>query len=432
MSRRVLILGAIGVLLVGGLVAGLVAARAQGSTSLPSITPAELLNKMATGAGDTTSVSGAFTWTNGLLPASDLAGLTGGGQSAAPTSVTSLLMGGSGRLWAQKGSGVRFEAQGNGGDFVVVGGKDGAWTYSSAANTATQITLPAGQGAPGASPSASFAPSPSASSEPDPLAMITQKLQQLAPTATVAVSQEQVAGQQSYILTLTPTSPTTIFGSVKVAVDGTRFVPLRVEVFAKGAAKPALSAGFTGHVSYGKIDASMFTFTPPKGATIKHQTITSPSKPGGAASTTPKTLAQHEAPLTLAQAVTKANGLGLTLTVPTQSSLPASLTFKGAAVLAPAKGHGAVAVLHYGNGFGSVALVETQPAAGQTPKTTLQQQLAKLPQGLLTKTTVNGAQGWELSTSLFNAVVWQQGKVTFVAAGSVPLATITQLTGSLH
>lgn len=430
MSRKVMILVVVGVLLVGGLIAGVVAARAQGSTSLPTLTPAQLLDKLATGAGNATSVSGDFAWTNGLIPGSDLSALTGG-QSAAPTSITSLLMGGSGRLWVQKGSGVRFEAQGNGGDFVLVAGKDGVWTYSSAANTATQITLPARKGTAGTGSPSPLA-SPSASSIVNPLATITQRLQKLAPTATVAVTQEQVAGRQSYVLTLTPTSQTTVFGSVKVAVDGTRFVPLRVQIFAKGGGSPALSAGFTGHVGFGTISANMFTFTPPAGATVKHQAITPRNALGAAAPRAQKRLGQRVAPLTLAQAVAKAQGLGLALSVPTQSSLPASLTFKGAAVVAPVKGHAVTAVLHFGSGFGSVVLVERQPAAGQTAATTLQQQLAKLPHGLLTKMTVNGAQGWELSTSLFNAVVWQQGKVTLVAAGSVPLATITQLTGSLH
>ena len=34
-------------------------------------------------------------------------------------------------------------------------------------------------------------------------------------------------------------------GSVQVAIDAKTFVPLRVEVFAKGDTTPVLSAGFT-------------------------------------------------------------------------------------------------------------------------------------------------------------------------------------------
>lgn len=428
MSRRVMILAVVAVLLVGGLVAGLVAARAQSATKLPALKPAELLSKIATAAGNTTSVSGPFTWSNGLIPAADLAGITGG-QGGAPAGIASLFMGGSGRLWLQKGSGARFAVQGNGGDLVLVAGKNGVWAYSSAANTAMQFTLPAGHGLPGAGLSALRSP---VSNLINPLAIITLKLHQLAPTATVAVSgQEQVAGRQSYILTLTPTSQTTIFGSAQVAVDGTTFVPLRVQIFAKGAGKPALSAGFTS-VSYGKIDASLFTFTPPAGATIKHQAIVLRGKLDAGAAKMRPLLGKREAPLTLAQAIAKAKGLGLTLSVPTQGSLPASLAFKGAAVMAPAKAHGVVAMLHFGSGFGSVVLVEAQSAAGQAAKATWQQQVAKLPQGLLTKTTVSGAKGYELSTSLFNAVAWQQGKVTLVAAGSVAQTTVDQLAGSLH
>ena len=67
-------------------------------------------------------------------------------------------------------------------------------------------------------------------------------------------------------------------------------------------------------------------------------------------------------------------------------------------------------------------LVESQGAAGATAN--LQQTLAGLPHGLVGATTVAGVPGYELSTSLFNVVAWQQGKVTAVAAGMVPQATL--------
>ena len=156
MSRKYLISFVLAAL-VAAAVIGVAASRAQGSTTLPSISPAALLAKVAATAKSPTPVSGSVTWTNGLVPGSDVANLLGG-QSAAPSSLAGLAMGGSGRLWVQPGNGVRLAVQGSGSDFVVVGGKDGIWTYSSATGTATHYARPAGAAAPSTPPSPSAHP----------------------------------------------------------------------------------------------------------------------------------------------------------------------------------------------------------------------------------------------------------------------------------
>ncbi len=152
MSRKSLIYVLVAVLAAAAVTIGVVASRAQGSTAtLPAIAPAQLLTNMAAAQQTTKAVSGGVAWSNGLVPGSDISNLLGG-SSAAPNSLTGLLMGGSGRFWAQRGSGVRLESQGSGSDFVVVAGKNGVWSYSSATDTATQYTLPAAAAA-GRSPS---------------------------------------------------------------------------------------------------------------------------------------------------------------------------------------------------------------------------------------------------------------------------------------
>jgi outer membrane lipoprotein-sorting protein len=417
MSRKYLIGFLLAALVVAAAV-GVAASRAQGGTTLPSITPAALLAKVADAAKSPTPVSGGVAWTNALIPGSDLTNLLGG-QGSAPSSLAGLAMGGSGRLWVQPGSGARLEVQGNGSDFVLVGGKSGVWTYSSATGTAVQYALPAG--------AATSSPKPDASaSAVDPLAAITQGLQRFAATGTVAVTGDQtVAGRQSYVLTITPTAgTTTTFGSVRVAVDGATYVPLQVQVFAKGDTAPALSAGFTS-VSYAANDASLFSFTPPAGATVQHKTLPSMTPASGGLTTDPQHA--HHASLTLAQAEAKAKSYGLTLAVPAS---PASLPFQGATVVPGKGGHGATAVLHYGQGFGAVVLAESAGATGSTGGVT--QQLAKLPQGLLAKTTVGGVQAHELSTSLVDAIVWQRGQVTMVAGGMVPSATLQQFVAGIR
>ena len=228
MSRKVLIPILI-VVVAAAATIGVLAARAQGSTTLPEITPSQLLADVATKSHDTKSLSGDVSWSNGLL--GDTSALNLGGATT-PTGIASLLQGGKGRVWLQDGK-VRLESQGQGGDLVVTAADGSVWTYSSATNTATQYSAPAGTGG-----TESATPTPSASAF-DPTAQIDQALQKLAPTAKLAVTgQESVAGQQSYILELTPTASSTTFGSLRVAIDGTTFVPLRIEVFAKGASTP--------------------------------------------------------------------------------------------------------------------------------------------------------------------------------------------------
>ena len=415
MSRKYLISFVLAAL-VAAAVVGVAASRAQGGTTLPAISPAALLAKVAAAAAKSpTPVSGAVTWTNGLVPGSDLTNLLGG-QGSAPSSLAGLVMGGSGRLWVQPGHGARLEVQGSGSDFVVVGGKDGVWTYSSATGTAVEYSPAGGAAAP------SVSPGPSAAAV-DPLAAITKALERFASTGTVAVTGEQtVAGRQSYVLTVKPAAgATTTFGSLQVAIDGATYVPLQVQVFAKDDTTPTLSAGFTS-VSYAKNDASLFSFTPPSGATVQHRTLPAMTSTGGGLATEPQ--AVRHAPLTLAQAQTRARSYGLTLALPAKT---AALPFAGATVTAARGGRGASAILHYGRGFGSMILVEsTSPSGGLT------QQLAKLPHGLLTTTSVGGAPAHELSTSLVDVIAWQRGPVTLLAGGMVPSSALRQFAAGVR
>jgi outer membrane lipoprotein-sorting protein len=411
----------VAVLAAAAVTVGIATSRAQGSaTSLRPISAAKLLARVAGAAKTMTAVSGDVSWSNGLIPGSDLTGLLSG-QGSAPTSLSGLALGGSARLWFQQGSGLRLESQGSGSDFVVVAGKSGIWSYSSANSTATHYAQ-----LPVASAAASSGPRPQTSPS-DLLAAITAGLQHFASTGTATMSgQATVAGEPSYLLTMTPTSATTTVGSVRVAIDAKTFVPLRVQVFAKGDTTPALSAGFTS-VSYGRLSDSLFAFTPPSGVTVHEQALPSPqSLFGGATAAKPAT---HR-PLTLAQATAKAGSYGLTLAVPQRSGLPSALPFAGATVTAPTKAHAATAVLHYGAEFGSVVLVESQGVSSQSAG--LRQQIAHLPRGLVTTTTIAGAPGYELQTPLLNIAAWRHGTITAAAAGPVPQALLGQFLAAIH
>ena len=420
MRRRTLAIIIAAVVVVAVLVVGVVRAGAQGTPNLPSITVGQLLQNVATKAHDTTALSGEFSWSNDLLGAGSLVSLGGSGGGGPSASLASVLNGGSGRVWLQDGK-ARIESQsdnGNG-DVVAVTNGQTAWVWQAATNTATEYTLPSGAGA-----TASPSPAPSF----DPATAISRLIDRLAPTAKLEVSgQAVVAGQDTYTLTLTPTSPLTTFGSITVAIDGHHWVPLQVQVFAKGATKPVVSAGFTS-VSYAPVSDGLFTFTPPSGATVVHKDLSNGLqglRTPGAGQETPRIAGAKHVPLTLDQAKARAPFLL------TPSSTPAGLDFKGAFVTPTGSGkqaHPPVAVLHYGTGFGSVFVVETPATAAQDKA--VEQRLGQL--SLLGKADVNGVPAIKLQTALGSALTFRQGDVRVVVAGIVPWSDLQQVAVGLQ
>ena len=227
MSRRWWAVVMVVVLAVAAVTVGIATSMAQGTTTLQSLSVAQLLTKVGDASHSTVAVSGDITWTNGLIPGSDLTGLLSG-QSAAPSSLSGLALGGSGRLWLQQGSGLRLEAQGSGSDFVVVAGKDGMWSYSSANGTATHYLAPAGAVSKQQSSGPTHSQAQRTPWRPSPPACSVSPPQALSPW----VRRPRSPAGPRYLLVMTPTSTHTTVGSVQVAVDARTFVPLRVQVFA--------------------------------------------------------------------------------------------------------------------------------------------------------------------------------------------------------
>jgi outer membrane lipoprotein-sorting protein len=76
-----------------------------------------------------------------------------------------------------------------------------------------------------------------------------------------------IAGRQAYELVASPKDQTSRIGSVRLGIDAQAHIPLRVQVFARGAGTPAVEIGFT-QISLAKPDAAEFVFNPPPGTTI--------------------------------------------------------------------------------------------------------------------------------------------------------------------
>ena len=146
------------------------------------------------------------------------------------------------------------------------------WLWGSSANLVTHLALP---------PGTKTSPVPSLPLMPQQAA--GQALTKAARTTTLSVdSNVTVAGEAAYQLVLMPKSPSSLIGQVRVAIDARHHVPLRVQVFARGAASPALQIGFTS-ILFGKPAAANFAFRPPAGAAVVQEPTGSPGKAVGKA-----------------------------------------------------------------------------------------------------------------------------------------------------
>ena len=437
MRSKLAIYIAIGLLAAVALVAGVVAVAGAGSsTSLPAISAAELMARMAESEGQVQAVSGDISWKNDLF--GDLSAAGGMGQMPAQSP---LLSSGSGRIWVSD-AGMRRESQGAGGDQVAGVSKATrtAWTYDYATNTVQRWVMN------GDAPADAPMPSPSASMMTP--AAIGVYLQQLAPYATVDVAgQGTVAGREVYLLRMTPVADDTALGAVQASIDGETMVPLRLEVFAKSGGAAVLQFGFDS-VSYDPIDAAMYEFTPPAGAKAQSGSGDGamPSKADKAAHqklarrallTIDQAQSLVDYPIAAARDYTSRsfrwayvfdNGMPMTaLGDPVFQMM--GMGGGSAAAMSPTGDAGATmgpaSVLLYGDGFGAIALAQTKT----TPE--LDKQLKELP-ALVDTTTVNGAPVRSMTTPLGGVYIWQQGDTTLMAGGMVPKADLEAFVTSVR
>jgi outer membrane lipoprotein-sorting protein len=233
---------------------------AQAAPVLPDRTPAELL---AAVAGDHTApppLTGTVVETASLgvpqLP----------GQEN-PTSITSLLAGSHTlKIWYGRHGQLRLAApvQMGESDFVLNGNT--AWLWQSNTDSVTKFVAPAERGT---------APKPMRPKPAHPQTPLTpqqaarQALAMVGPSTRVTTeSNVRVAGQAAYQLVVAPRSSQSLIGKITIALDAQHLsVPLRVQVFARGATSPAIQIGYTS-ISFVTPAAANFHFTPPPGAHV--------------------------------------------------------------------------------------------------------------------------------------------------------------------
>jgi hypothetical protein len=175
-----------------------------------------------------------------------------------PTSISSLLTGSHTiNVWYAGPQHYRLAAPESLSETDVVRDGGTAWLWQSTKDAVTEFSLPAHASTP--------AP---ATPLLTPQQAAQQVLAKVGPTTAVSVdSNVVVARQPAYELVLAPKDARSLIGQVRIAIDGSNGMPLRVQVFARGSSTAAISVGYTD-IGFRAPSPSDTSFTPPPGAKI--------------------------------------------------------------------------------------------------------------------------------------------------------------------
>ena len=170
------------------------------------------------------------------------------------------------RVWYAGPEHARVALLGQMGESDAIRNGSDAWIWSSHDNSAHHLTVPADAQGDGA-------PTGQALQQPmTPQQAADAALKAITPSTRVSTDRTAVvAGRSAYQLVLRPRDPATLVGSVRIAVDGATHIPTRVQVFARGAAKPSFEVGFTSF-DPSTPSSSVFEFNPPPGAKVTEGT----------------------------------------------------------------------------------------------------------------------------------------------------------------
>jgi len=241
--------------IIGGVLAGSLISAAQAAPGLPARTPAQLLAEA--GSSKTPPLTGTVVETASF-------GLPSLPGSVGPASLATLLTGShTVKVWYASANHFRLAVPGSLSESDVIRDGSTAWLWQSTANSVTEYSLPAGQPTPVPPQVQALTPQQAAQ----------QVLAQVGKTTTVSVaSNVSVAGQAAYELVLAPEDSRSLVGQVVIAIDGSNGVPLRLQVFGRGASSPAFQVGYTS-VQFVTPAPAELTFTPPPGGKITHVTM---------------------------------------------------------------------------------------------------------------------------------------------------------------
>jgi outer membrane lipoprotein-sorting protein len=369
-----------------------IAVAATGGGPVPRPTTLAKGIHAALGAGrqhPVRGVSADITFTDNLIDSTALTGRT----------VDPLLQGASGRLWWSSGGRFRLELQSGSGDAQIVVNKRSWWISDPVQNVVFKGTLPSGSGS-----HASQAPDglPTIAAIQTVLARIMQRFDLTGPTST------DVGGHPAYRVAISPKSSAGLLGSVQLAWDALRGIPLQVDIYARGSSTPVLGLQATS-ISYGTVPASVFDISPPAGAHVVPLTAAS----GGSM----PAVKHHGKPVTGLRNV--AAHLNFPLHPPAKAD---GLRLEQVRLVALGGGH--AALLLYGHGLGTIAALETRSHGGASSPSSLG--------GLSLPThAVHGATATVLSTPLGTVLRFSRSGVAYTVLGSVTASSAESAAGTL-
>jgi len=350
----VLVVVAVALLVVGGTTIAL--AATGGSGRVPAGKPLPRAIHAGLVASKPTGITARITFTNRLFPNAAILGQAG--------SVSALVSGASGRLWVRDDGRGRLELQSNAGDAQVVWKPGRATIYDASSNTVYRIAFPAQQRQKAAPPS---------------VAGIGAFLAELTKHVNVSAAlPSNVGGRAAYTVRLSPKEPGGLLGSVRLAWDAKRGVPLRAAIYARGGTKPVLELRATS-IRYGSVPLSTVDIAPPAGAKVVELAAPSGRERGK------KEMRPGKAPFTVVA--------------------PDSLAGLRRTALRPV-GRGRLVV--YGEGLGAITVLERRAGAGSAG-----------PIDMLPSVLIDGVEVHELATPLVTVLAWERDGVSYVLAGSV-------------
>jgi outer membrane lipoprotein-sorting protein len=224
------------------------------SPTLPDKTAGELIADMHN--AEPQPFSGTLVQTSRLgLP--DLPELEGDEHT---TSLLSMLTGSNtARVWYLGPEQVRFALMGAFDETNVIRDGTDLWIWSSSANTAEHLTLPAAFSVPEAVASAKAPITPDQATD--------RILTELDSTDVTVDGTAEVAGRAAYELVVSPRDDRSLVGDVRIAIDAETSMPLRFELNGRDGGDPVFEVGFTS-VTFSEPSPDVFRFNPPPGAEV--------------------------------------------------------------------------------------------------------------------------------------------------------------------
>lgn len=235
-------------------VAALQIPAAQASPNLPNRSPAQLLASISSDA-KVPPMTGTVVETASL-------GLPQLPQTGNPTSMASLLTGShTMKVYYQDSKHYRLSIPQPQSETDVIANGSKLWLWDSTNDSVTEFVPSAADQAKHVAPKVPQTPL-------TPQQAANQVIAAVGKTTLVSVQANvMVAGEPSYQLVLAPKDQRSLVGRVVIAIDGKYGVPLRVQLYAKGASSPAFQVGFTA-LQWVAPASGNFSFTPPHGASV--------------------------------------------------------------------------------------------------------------------------------------------------------------------